>query len=146
MKGIVKTLIIVLVVLIALDAVLIFIADNIDFDSGNFLGGLGGATNPNNTNGDNWLNGDTGNSQGSFLGSNFDTAIVIEAKNEGEGLSKEHEWLANNACIGKSPEQDLYEELIKHNGSWYDKFIITCSDGSKETYYFNIDSFNGVWE
>jgi len=139
MRGIVKTLIIILILLIVFDSILIYVANNVDFDSGDFLadnsgsGLLGG-------------NNNSSSGTGNYLGSSFDNAIVIDAINEGQGLSKEHEWLGNNACIGKTPEQDLYEELIEHNESWYDKFIITCNNGDKETYYFNVDSFNGKWE
>ena len=136
MKTTVKFLIAILVILIILDAVLIFVKNNIDFDGQGFLG--------DNTGNPNGLNNGIIN-QGTALGSSFDSAIAIDAINEGQGLAKEHEWLGKNACLEKGGEADLYEELIQHNNSWYDIFTVTCVNGEKETYYFNIDSFNGVW-
>ncbi|MFH1588567.1 MAG: hypothetical protein ABIA76_04490 [Candidatus Diapherotrites archaeon] len=139
MKGIVKFLVVILVILIALDAVLIFVRNNTDFDGSDFLGnGTEG-----NTNGLN--NGTINQGTGNSLGSSFETAIVIDAINEGQGLSKEHEWLGKNACVGKGGELEIEEELIEHNGSWFDIFRLVCVNGEKETYYFNVDSFNGVW-
>jgi len=141
MKGIVKFLIVILVVLVlawfGLTATkeLIKGIDLDSFDSGLTETDLTGSG--------------TGSGNGitsSLAGSSFDTAVVIEAKNEGEGLSKEHEWLGQNACIGKGGELEIEEELIQHNGSWFDIFRLTCNNEDKETYYFNVDSFNGKWE
>ena len=138
MRGVVKVLIGLLVLLVVFDAILVYVANNVDFDSGDFLvdnsapGLLGG-------------NNNSSPGTGNYLGSSFDNAIVIDAINEGQGLSKEHEWLGKNACVEKGGEADLYEELTQNNGSWYDIFTVTCVNGDKETYYFNIDSFNGIW-
>lgn len=80
------------------------------------------------------------------LGSSFETAIIIEADNTDEGIAKEYEWLAANACLNRGGvmEQEM-QEFREYKGHKYDLIYMLCNNGEKEIYYFQIDSFFGKW-
>jgi len=80
-------------------------------------------------------------------GTGFQNPIVIEASHEEEGIAKEYDWLTKNACTNNEGIADLEsQELQENNGHWFDIMTMTCNNGQKETYYFQIDSFFGKWE
>lgn len=77
-------------------------------------------------------------------GTDFSSAIVIEATDEFDGTAKEYDWLKKNAC----PNNSGYygpgkQELKTDNGRHYDIITAHCVDGKKIDYYFMIDSFFG---
>lgn len=78
-------------------------------------------------------------------GSPFETAIVIEAENETTGVAKEYEYLRANACDGNGYAKVLGQQLLQNGANMYDRLQVQCADGSEEEYYFNIDSFFGVF-
>ncbi len=79
-------------------------------------------------------------------GSSFETAIVIEADNTNEGIAKEYEWLAVNACLDKGGVREReMQEFREYKGHKYDLMYMLCNNGEKEVYYFQIDSFFGKW-
>ncbi len=82
----------------------------------------------------------------SVTGSSFETAIVIEADNTEQGIVKEYEWLASNACLDKDGVRDReMQEFREYKGHKYDLMYMLCNNGEKEVYYFQIDSFFGKW-
>ena len=80
-------------------------------------------------------------------GSSFETAVVIQADHEEEGIAMEYDYLYDNACLENDGGKEVeMQELQEHEGSLYDILHVVCNNGEKETYYFNIDSFFGKWE
>jgi len=80
-------------------------------------------------------------------GTSFENPIIIEAENEGEGIEKEYEYLNENACKNNQGIKEVEsQELEEYKGHWFDVMHIICINEEKETYYFNIDSFFGIWD
>lgn len=72
-------------------------------------------------------------------GSSIASAVVIEEKNETEGVAAEYAWLRKHY-----PGYSLIKQsLIFDNGKPYDKMDIKTADGSKKTIYFDISKFFG---
>jgi len=79
-------------------------------------------------------------------GSNFMTAIPIQAESTSEGIDKEYQYLYENSCKDKGGFAQLEAQELQMQGDHrYDVMHIICANGEKETYYFNIDSFFGKW-
>ncbi|MDD5359610.1 MAG: hypothetical protein PHI79_01360 [Sulfurovaceae bacterium] len=74
-----------------------------------------------------------------YDGSHFENAIVIEAKNEMEGVRAEYVWLAKHYPGYKTNKQSL----LQNNGKYYDLLNITTADGKQKDFYFDINSFFG---
>ncbi len=80
-------------------------------------------------------------------GLSFETAIVIQADNEENGIQMEYDWLTENACPEQGgPKERTTQQLEQKNGKWYDVLYVECHNGEEIIYYFNIDSFFGKWD
>ncbi len=80
-------------------------------------------------------------------GMSFETAIVSEEDNSDDGIAAEYEWLAENACIDNEGIFDIeMQELHEQDDHWYDVMHMICNNNEIEVYYFQIDSFFGIWE
>lgn len=72
-------------------------------------------------------------------GASYETAIVIQAANEFEGIALEDEWIA-----GHYPGyQETSQAVSFFNGKVYDSIMIVTSTGMIKTIYFDITSFFG---
>lgn len=103
------------------------------------------------TDGTNGAQPDGGNGQNGGQvapeGMSYETAIVIEAGNEDEGIGMEYDYLYANSCADNGGSVDLLmQELGEYDGHTFDLMTVLCADGSEETWYFQIDSFFGKWE
>lgn len=77
-------------------------------------------------------------------GSGFESAIVIQADSEKEGIGKEYEYLGAYACLENGGINRLeMQELRKYGGHTFDLMHMLCNNGETEVYYFRIDSFFG---
>lgn len=86
-----------------------------------------------------------GNGQGRG-GMSFETAIVIQADNEDDGIGQEYEYLEAHACLENGGIQDLEMQVLQEqDGHKFDVMHMICNNGEKEVYYFQIDSFYGKW-
>ena len=72
-------------------------------------------------------------------GLSIEKAIVLNEKNETQGVSAEYTWLRNNYPGYKLKRQSL----IDHNNKYYDKMEIITAEGGKLTIYFDITNFFG---
>jgi len=77
-------------------------------------------------------------------GLSIETAIVVPADNEAEGVAWEYQYLRDNACTDKGGFRDVdLQSLDNQNGHMFDRMSISCKNGGKEMYYFQIDNFFG---
>ena len=72
-------------------------------------------------------------------GSSFEKAIVIQARNENDGVSAEYAWIRQHYPGCKINGQSL----VDHNKKPYDLIKIKTSDGRDLTIYFDISNFFG---
>ncbi|WP_129588390.1 hypothetical protein [Solilutibacter silvestris] len=72
-------------------------------------------------------------------GSSTGKAIIINAKNESEGVPMEYQWISARYPGFKRGGQSL----LMSGGKSYDKIDITTADGQKKSLYFDITSFFG---
>jgi hypothetical protein len=71
-------------------------------------------------------------------GSSIESAVVIRgAKNEGEGISAEHQYLSSHFGSWFLKRQ----ALINRKGRFYDQMQITDKTGSDRLVYFDITEF-----
>lgn len=76
-------------------------------------------------------------------GLSMETAIVIEAANESEGVKAEYEYL-DKKLGRRGADWNLDQQSLQSNGGkYYDKMEITLSSGDKVVYYFDITGFFG---
>src|SRR3989344_651303 len=62
-------------------------------------------------------------------GRSLETAIVIQADNEKEGVGKEYEYLGTYACLNNGGVADLeLQELYKEGESFYDFMHMRCNN------------------
>jgi hypothetical protein len=73
------------------------------------------------------------------IGGSFETAIVIEASNEFEGISMEYQWLDANY----PGYEFLSQATTSYNGKMYDIISIRTADGIRKDIYFDISLFFG---
>lgn len=78
-----------------------------------------------------------------ILGANFETAIIVTADNEKDGVAWEYQYLRANACNKKGYAKVLGQSLETYRKHMYDRIAVTCRDGTNEAYYFDIDNFFG---
>lgn len=72
-------------------------------------------------------------------GSSFERAIVIDKKNETEGVAAEYSWMRKN-----HPEYTVGGQSLQHQGKLvFDVLHATAKDGSKRDFYFDITGFFG---
>jgi len=74
-------------------------------------------------------------------GSSFEQAIVINAKNEDEGIKAEHSWLREHypGC------RETLQALVPHQGRPYDRIDIVTAEGQSRSVYFDLSSFFGKY-
>jgi hypothetical protein len=72
-------------------------------------------------------------------GLSFDSAVVIQAKNESEGVAAEYAWIRKNLS-GASPAG---QSLHQHAGKFYDVISVELNDGKSHDVYFEISSYFG---
>jgi hypothetical protein len=74
-------------------------------------------------------------------GLSLETAIVIHASNETDGVGLEYLWLA-----ATYPDDSLeLQSLVMDGGRAYDVMELLSPDGGRRTVYFDITAFFGVW-
>ena len=79
-------------------------------------------------------------------GLSFETAVIIQADNEDQGVPMEYDWLTDNACLDQGgPKERTLQDLEEFNDSLFDVLYVECNNGEEIKYYFNIDSFFGKW-
>ncbi|MFZ5855903.1 MAG: hypothetical protein ACOYZ6_03655 [Chloroflexota bacterium] len=72
-------------------------------------------------------------------GCSFETAVVIEADNESDGIAMEYQWLADHY-----PGYQNISQAISFDGNKiYDVLTIITADGVEKTIYFDITLFYG---
>lgn len=72
-------------------------------------------------------------------GSSYEKAIVIDKKNESEGVAAEYKWLRENY-----PDYSVTgQSLQQNNKKWYDVLHTKAKDGTKRDFYFDITKFFG---
>ncbi len=69
----------------------------------------------------------------------YATAIVINEKNEGDGVNAEYMWIKQHYSDYKFLEQSL----LTHKKKPYDVNTIVLSDGKEVKLYFDISNFFG---
>ena len=80
-------------------------------------------------------------------GLSFATAIVIEEDNEEDGIAAEYDWLDLYACEENDGLASYDMQELQYNEDYtYDVLTVSCLNGETEIYYFQIDSFFGIWE
>ena len=72
-------------------------------------------------------------------GGSFETAVVIQASSEFEGIMMEYQWLDEHY----PGYEGLGQAVTFENGKPYDLFFIRTADGVEKTVYFDISSFYG---
>ena len=72
-------------------------------------------------------------------GSSYEKAIVIDKKNESEGVAAEYQWLREYYPDYTVTGQSLQE----NNKKWYDVLHTKAKDGTKRDFYFDITKFFG---
>jgi len=74
-------------------------------------------------------------------GLSLETAIVIHASNETDGVGLEYLWLA-----ATYPDDSLQlQSLVMQGGRAYDVMDLQSTDGGTRRVYFDITPFFGVW-
>lgn len=74
-------------------------------------------------------------------GLSLETAIVIHASNETDGVGLEYLWLA-----ATYPDDSLQlQSLVMQGGRAYDVMELQSPDGGRRRVYFDITPFFGVW-
>ena len=73
-------------------------------------------------------------------GDSMETAIVIDASNESEGVDAEYRWIREHYPNAKLGSQAL---LTPPTGKFYDRMEFTTPDGIKHQVYFDITGFFG---
>jgi len=74
-------------------------------------------------------------------GLSCDSAIVIDAANEHEGINREYAWIRENYPGAKRESQDL----LQCNGKPADAIHIVTANGQKVTLYFDISGWLGKY-
>ena len=76
----------------------------------------------------------------------MDTAVVILADPEVEGVDKEYRW--NSEHYGPEGEawRTMYQAFHEKNMRQYDRLHIELEDGTEEDVYFDITDFYGKWQ
>lgn len=72
-------------------------------------------------------------------GASFETAIVIDAPDEGAGVKAEYDWLRAHLPGG----QPAGQALLNHGSKVYDLIHVRLPDGSMRDVYFDITGFFG---
>ena len=72
-------------------------------------------------------------------GSSFETAVVIHAEHESEGVKAEYAWIGEHIPGGKSEGQ----ALLNHGGKPYDLIHVRLPDDTVRDVYFDISGFFG---
>jgi len=72
-------------------------------------------------------------------GVSCNSAVVIDAANEHEGITKEKAWIAENYPGAKMVSQ----ELIRCNDKAADQIDIETANGQKRSVYFDISKWFG---
>jgi hypothetical protein len=75
------------------------------------------------------------------IGSSVKTAVVIEAKNETEGVRAEYKWIRDHMPGWRTGSQHLLDE----DGRVYDMIEVSRGGESREV-YFDISGWFGKWE
>ena len=75
-------------------------------------------------------------------GLSCESAIVIDAKNEDEGVRREMAWIRDNFPGARKDSQDLLVDC-NGKGSHHDAVHITTANGQKVTIYFDISGWFG---
>ena len=76
------------------------------------------------------------------LGSSFETAIIIHAKNDDDGVMAEYYYLGKKLGENKKDWQVDLQSLIKSDaGKYFDKMDITLKDGTKKSILFDITEY-----
>ena len=73
-------------------------------------------------------------------GMSVDTAIVVDS------IPEEYAYIGENACTDNGGMRDV--KLVKTGETYehfYDVITVVCNNGAEEDYYFQIDSFFGVY-
>ena len=84
-------------------------------------------------------NNETSSALNPRTGTSFDTAIVIDAKNEMDGVPAEYRWLKQN-LKGYKPEG---QSATAQGGHMYDIIRVKNESGKKREVYFDTTSFFG---
>jgi hypothetical protein len=72
-------------------------------------------------------------------GSSYEKAIVIDKKNETEGVAAEYQWIRENY-----PDYSVTGQSLQQNGKkWYDVLHTTNKNEIKRDFYFDITKFFG---
>ena len=80
-------------------------------------------------------------------GLSYQTAVVIIAEDEDEGVPAEYDWLGTNGCPANGgPKEVISQELEFVGGHTYDILTVICNDDTQKNYYFQIDSYYGKWK
>lgn len=72
-------------------------------------------------------------------GSSAETAVIIKAPNESEGVDAEYAWLRMHGVRC----QQLSQSLMGEDGRWFDVLECTTPEGKTRKFYFDITSFFG---
>jgi hypothetical protein len=83
----------------------------------------------------------TAGKSGTEAGSSIESAIVIEAKNEIEGVRAEYKWIRDHMPGWRAGNQNLLNE----KGRVYDAIEVSRGGESREV-YFDITGWFGKWE
>lgn len=77
-------------------------------------------------------------------GKSIETAVIISADSENEGIMKEYAYMDIYGCVNKEGIKALeLQALLEEDGHKFDEMRIICNNGEKERFYFQIDSFFG---
>jgi hypothetical protein len=81
-------------------------------------------------------------SSGGRDGKSMETALLVNAATEFEGVYAETAWLEFHY-----PRHTLELQQLEFSGDHpYDVMSLRAPDGTLSTIYFDIDSFYGIWE
>ena len=73
-------------------------------------------------------------------GSSIDSAVVVTARNETEGIQMESEWIFHyNGRFRK-----VSSGLVAQGGRHFDVIRVEVADHSERTFFFDISSFFGI--
>jgi hypothetical protein len=77
-------------------------------------------------------------------GLSFETAIIVKSDNEIDGVAKEYRYINELACKAQQGLKSTDGQVLtEKDGHKYDILKVTCKNGEKLEYYFQIDSFFG---
>lgn len=86
---------------------------------------------------------DAQGTQGEKSGESIEEAIILDAKNEDEGVSKEYEYVESKFGVYGVDWQRGSQSLMEVDGKTYDEISLDFPDGSSKKIYFDITSWYG---